>query len=131
MRQEAYSNRIVWYLAIALIIAASLFFVDPIPTAAQSLEEYFQISYGPASFSTDEIHGSELFYATIDVEATCIKNLPILVSKVSITARVVGEHKLSGRVTILNSGYTETIRPFPTREGAISQRICQRFFDPP
>ncbi len=117
MRQKSRSHRIVCYLAITLIIMASLFFVDPITTAAQSLEEYFQINYGPVSFSKDEITGDELFYATINVEAICIKDLPISASQVSVTGRVVGEHKLSGRVTILNSGYTVAINPFPSKEG--------------
>lgn len=117
MRQKSYSRRIVWYLAITVIIVVSFFFIDPIPTAAQSIEEYFQISYGPVSFSKDEINGNEVFYATIGVEVTCIKDLPTSVSKVRVTGRVIGKHKLSDRVTILNSDYTTTINPVPSIEG--------------
>ena len=132
MRQKSYSRRIVWYLAITFIIVVSLFFIDPNPTAAQSVEEYFQISYGPVSFSKDEINGNEPFYATINVEATCIKDLPISASRVRITGRVVGEHKLSDHVAILNANYTITINPFPSKEGytiIINEVVSLQFTD--
>jgi len=69
------------------------------------------------SFSQNEIHGSEVFYATIHGSATCTKDLPVSVSEASITSRVVAEHTMNGTVVTLNSSYTVTIKPFPSKEG--------------
>ena len=107
----------MWRLIIALILAVSLWSISPLPTAAQSVEEYFQISYEPVSFSQNEIHGSEAFQATILGRATCIKDMPVAISEVSINSRVVAEHAVSGTEVTLNSNYTVTVKPFPAKAG--------------
>jgi len=104
-------------LALTLILTLSLWLISPLPTAAQSLGEYFQISYDPVSFSKNEIHGSEVFHATILGRATCSKDLPVSASEASITSRVIAEHAVSGTSVTLNSSYTITIKPFPSKEG--------------
>jgi hypothetical protein len=116
-KQGTYRPRFVWRLIIALILAISLWLISPLPTAAQSVSEYFQIDYDPVSFSQNEIHGSEVFYATIHGSVTCTKDLPASVSEASITSRVVAEDTKNGTVVILNSSYTVTIKPFPSKEG--------------
>lgn len=116
-KQGTYRHRFVWRLIIALILAIPLWLISPLPTAAQSAGEYFQIDYDPVSFSQNEIHGSEVFYATIHGSATCTKDLPVSVSEASITSRVVAEHTMNGTVVTLNSSYTVTMKPFPSKEG--------------
>ena len=107
----------MWRLAIALIMAVSLWTISPLPTAAQNLEEYFQFNYEPVSFSKNEIHGSEVFYATIRGHVTSTKDSPVSVSEASFTSRVVAEHTVSGTRVTLISSYTVTIKPFPSKEG--------------
>ena len=130
MKQKTYWHRIIWRLALALILAVPLWLISPLPTAAQSVAEYFQISYDPVSFSKNEIHGSEVFQATILGRATCTKDLPVPVSEASITSRVVAQHTASGTTVTLNSSYTVTIKPFPSKEGnttEISQVVSLEF----
>ena len=117
MRQKPYWHRLVWGLVIALILAVPLWTINPIPAVAQGVEEYFQISYDPVSFSKNEIHGSDVFYATISGRATCTKDLPVSASEASITSRIVATHTMSGTRVTLNSSYTVTIKPFPSKEG--------------
>jgi len=117
MRQKTYRHRLVWGLVIALILAVPLWTISPLPAVAQSVEEYFQISYDPVSFSKNEIHGSEVFDATIHGRATCTKDLPVSASEAIITSRVVATHTVSGTRVTLNPSYTVTIKPFPSKEG--------------
>ena len=116
-KQGTYRHGFVWRLIIALILAMSLWLISPLPTAAQSVGEYFQLDYDPVSFSQNEIHGSEVFYATVHGSVTCTKDLPASVSEASITSRVVAEDTMNGTVVTLNSSYTVTIKPFPSKEG--------------
>lgn len=117
MKQATYRGRLVWYLIIALISAVSLSLINPASVAAQSMDEYFQISYDPASFSQNQINGNQVFYVTIHGKATCIKDLPLAVSETSITSRIVARHIASGTVVILNPTYTVAINPFPSQRG--------------
>ncbi len=117
MRQKTYGHRFVWHLIIALILAVPIWLLSPLPTTAQGVEEYFQVSYEPVSFSKNEIHGSEVFHATIRGQATATKDLPVPIGEASITSRVVAEHAVSGTGVTLNSSYTVTIKPFPSKEG--------------
>jgi len=130
MRQKTYWHRVVWCLTLTLILAVSFWLISPLPTAAQSLGDYFNISYDPVSFSQNEIQGSEVFYATIVGRATCSKNLPVSASEASITSCVVAEHTVSGARVTLNSSYTVTINPFPSKEGdtiEINQDVPLKF----
>jgi len=108
-------------VAVALILALSLWAFSPLLAAAQSLDEYFQISYDPVSFSKSEINGSEVFHATISGHATCAEDLPMSVNEASITSRVVAEHAVSGARVTLNSSYTVTIKPFPSKQGETAE----------
>jgi len=108
---------ITWRLAIALIMAVSLWLFSPSLTAAQDLSEFFLLSYEPVTFDKSEINGSDVFHATIAGRATCAQNLPMPVSEASITSQVVAEHVTGGTTVILNASYTVTIKPFPSKEG--------------
>ena len=130
MLHESDWRRIVPCLLIALTVAVSFWLVSPFPVVAQSVGEYFQISYDPVSFSKDKIEGSEVFQATIKGRATCTKNLPVSVSKASLTSRIVAEHAVNGTEFTLNSNYTITIEPFPSKEGdtaEINQVVSLQF----
>ena len=106
-----------WHIVIAFVLAILLCLTSSPPAAAQSVEEYFQISYEPVSFSKTEIHGDEVFTATIQGRASCIKDLPMSVSEARITGHVIAEHRVSGTTVTLNSSYTTTIKPFPDKLG--------------
>jgi hypothetical protein len=118
------------YLALTLILTVSLWLISPLPAAALSLADYFQLSYDPVSFSKNEIHGSEAFHATIVGHATCSKDLPVPASEGSITSRIIAEHTVSGASVTLNSSYTISIKPFPSKEGdtiEINQDVPLKF----
>jgi len=130
MTHEAWWHRMVPCLAIALTMAVSFWLVNPLPAVAQSVGEYFQINYDPVSFSKNKIEGSEVFYATIKGRATCTKDLPVPVSGASLTSRIVAEHVVNGTEFTLNSNYTITIEPFPSKEGdtvEINQVVSLQF----
>jgi len=119
--QKIYRRGLAWQLLTALLLALVLSLVSSFPAAAQNLEDYFQLSYEPVSLSKSEIHGSEVFQATIIGRATCNKDLPVSATEASITSRVVAEHKAGGGRVTLNSSYVVTIKPFPSKEGDIAE----------
>ncbi len=107
-------------MIIALILMLCLFPISASPVAAQSVGDYFSISY-QTEFSKTTIQGNESFYVTITGIATNKDELPLAVSKASITSRVIAEHQGSGARVTLNSSYTVTIDPFPSKKGEIAQ----------
>jgi len=132
MRQDFIRLGFIWHVVIALVLAILLCLTSSPPAAAQSVEEYFQISYEPVSFSKTEIHGDEVFTATIQGRASCTKDLPMSVSEARITGHVIAEHRVSGTTVTLNSSYTTTVKPFPDKLGDtidISEVIYLQFPD--
>lgn len=117
MRQKFTRLGAVWHAAIALVTVILLCLISSPPAAAQIAEEYFQISYEPVGFSKTEIHGDEVFYATLQGHATCTKDLPVSVSEARITGKVIAEHTVSGTQVTLNSSYTTIIKRFPYKAG--------------
>ena len=123
-------QKVMRYLALTLILTVSLWLISPLPAAALSLADYFQLSYDPVSFSKNEIHGSEAFHSTIKGRATCSKNLPVPASEGSITSRIIAEHTVSGTSVTLNASYTISIKPFPSKAGdtiEINQDVPLKF----
>lgn len=132
MRRKTYWHRLMWRLAIALILAICLCPISPSLASAQDFnpKDYFQLNYDPVTFSKNEIKGSEVFHATIAGRATCTKDLPMSASEASITSRILAEHIDSKTVVTLNSSYTITIKPFPSKNGdtaEISQVVPLQF----
>ena len=116
MRPDFIRLLALWCVVAAVISAIPI--ISSTPAAAWSAEDYFQISYEPVSYSKTEIHGDEVFYATIEGSATCTNDLPLpLISEARITARVIAEHTESGNKVTLNPSYTTTIEPFPDSAG--------------
>ena len=107
----------VRYGAIAIVLAASLCLINAPRAAAQSIEDYFNISYDPVELSQDAVNGDEIFYATVRGSAICKQDLPLPVSEAVITSRIIAEHEVNGTTEILNSSYTVTIKPFPDEAG--------------
>ena len=120
MRREKFQVGILWRLVIALILALCLVPISPNPVFAQSPSDYFSYSYD-VEFSSTEIEGSEVFYATITVDATCTNDLPLSPSEARSTGRIIAEHQTSGAQVTLNSSYTVTITPFPSNKGETAQ----------
>ena len=128
MKPEVYRCRFIWFLVITLVPLIFLGLLNSPPAAAQSVDEYFQLSYGSANLSQSEINGDGVFYATISGNVTCIKDLPV--SEASITSRVVAENTVNGTVVELNPTYTVTIKHFPSKAGDvvdIKQTVPLRF----
>jgi len=115
----------VYRIVTALILAMVFLLFISIPVTAQSIEDYFRFSYDPVTFSKKEVHGAEVFYATISGRVACIKELPVRPSGAKMTSRVVAEQAVSGdRViyrVILNSSYTVAIDPFPSKRGDVAE----------
>jgi LPXTG-motif cell wall-anchored protein len=130
MRNKFISRGIVLRVANALILAIILCLISSSPASAQLEEEYFQFCYEPVIFSKTEIHGNEVFTATMQGRVTCNDDLPIPVSKARITGHVIAEHVESGTGVTLNSSYTTTIEPFPNKSGdtiAINEAVYLQF----
>ena len=124
-RRPAPEVATVYRIVTASILAMFFLLVISIPAIAQSIEDYFQFNYDPVTFSKKEVHGTEVFYATIRGHVACIKQLPVKVSGAKMTSRVIAEQAVSGeRViyrVILNSSYTVTIDPFPAKQGDVAE----------
>ncbi len=129
--QKAHRHRALERLWASLTLAVALCLIIASPATAQdNLKENFQFSYDPVSFDKSEIHGSEVFHATIAGRVTCTKNLPVSASEASITSRVVAVHTATGTGVTLNSSYTAAIKPFPSKKGEtaeISQAVPLQF----
>jgi len=108
-------------LLIGLILALSLVPNYSSPAVALSIEDYFEISYEPVEFSKTDIHGDEIFYATIKGTATCTNSLPLPVSEAWISGLVTATHQVNGAKVTLNPSYKVTIAPFPNKKGEITQ----------
>ena len=121
MKQHSFNLGFILCLVIALVTAVSLCLIGSPPAAAQSAEDYFQISYEQFSFSKTEIYNSKVFYTTVQAHATCTRDLPLSVNEARITGRVIAEHKVSGTRVTLNSSYSINIKPFPYRAGETAE----------
>ena len=120
VRRRLLQTGVLWRPLIALILALCLIPVCSHPVAALSVDDYFSYSYD-VEFSKVDIEDGEVFYATVEAEATCKKDLPLTVTKANITGRIVAEHRVSGAKVTLNPSYAVTIDPFPNQEGETSQ----------
>ncbi len=119
----------LWLIGMLILVILALI-INPIPVAAQSIGDYFQINYDPVTFSTDKVQGSTVFNVTIKGQATCIQDLPVSVDEAVITVRIMGENMVNRNRVPLNTGYTITIKPFPSKEGEtteINQAIPLQF----
>ncbi len=119
MRRRTFQVGILWRLIIVLILVPCLISISSNPTVALSVDDYFSYSYD-AEFSKTTIQGDEVFLATIEAEATCTNNLLLPAIEALITGRIIAEHQVSGAKVTLNSSYTVTIKPFPSRKGEVT-----------
>ena len=121
MKHNFFKLWVIWCLVIATVTVVPLCLISSPPAAAQSAEDYFQISYEPFVFSKTEIHDVEVFFTTVQAHATCTKDLPLSVNEARITGRVIAEHTVSGAWVTLNSSYSINIKPFPYRAGETAE----------
>ena len=121
MKQNSFKLWVIWCLVIAIVTVVPLCLISSPPAAAQSAEDYFQISYEPFSFSKTEIYDGEVFYTTVQAHAICTRDLPLSVNEARITGRVIAEHKVSGTRVTLNSSYSINIKPFPYMAGETAE----------
>ena len=115
MRRRILSQAAIRNAAIALVLVISLVSIGTSPVAAEE-GDYFEIIYD-FGLSQTEIQGSEVFYATVTGEGTCLETLPVSVSEAKTSFRFVAEPQAAGDSATLNSSYTVTIKPFPYKKG--------------
>ncbi len=118
MRRKFFWLGMAWRLLVALILALCLVPISSSQVAALSVDDYFEITYEPVEFSKTEIHGSEIFSATITVTAARNNNdfpLSLSPSEALITGRIIAEHQTTDAKVTLNSSYTVKISPFPQK----------------
>lgn len=128
-KTKNYSGRSFAIQIIIVLIAAFCLF-EPLSVVAISIKDYFQLNYDPITFSKTKVQGSEIFYIQGRGKASCIKSLPILPNEAKIIGRVVAKHKTTGKIQILNSGYTFLIKPFPKKKSQsyeIKKKIALQF----
>jgi len=129
MKQEIPSKKSIRYLSAALVLALLLVPVSISPTAAQDISEYFDFSYEPVQFVDEyggpktDIYGYETFYAELRGNTTCKQDLPSPYDQLKglrLRFRVIAEHESDGE-RILNSSYTITVEPLPTKAGEFQE----------
>ena len=117
MRRKLFRVGMAWRPLVALILALCLVPITSNPVVALNVTDYFTYSWD-VGFSKTEIHGGEVFYATITVTATRNdKDFPLNLSpsEASLTGSIIAEHRATGAQVTLNSSYTVTISPFPQK----------------
>jgi hypothetical protein len=130
-----YRHIIVWRLLMVTIsLMAFLCLINQSIALAQDLTESFQLDFDPVSFDKTEIHGSEVFHATIVGTLTCTVDLPMSVSEANVTYRVVAVNTTSNMWATLNENYTITMKPVPSKKGEtaeINQSVALQFLAQP
>ncbi|MDD4873933.1 MAG: hypothetical protein PHE15_03025 [Dehalococcoidales bacterium] len=107
---------VLYRLPISFVLAICLFSINTSPALALNVGDYIKIDYSVV-FSQDEITGDETFYMQVTGTAVCIADLPLNVTECYTTGYIIARHKETGGEVILNSGYTQTISPFPSHAG--------------
>jgi hypothetical protein len=121
MRPKTFRHGAGWRPVVVLTLALSLCLMSQSPASAQDLSQNFQFSYEPVTFDKSEIHGSEVFHVTIAGRITCTQALPISASEALLNSQVVAKPAASGTEVTLNSSYTITIKPFPSKKGETAE----------
>lgn len=103
-----------WHLVIALILVAAHVFAAPSSAAAFTIDphDYFDINCC-ATFCDSEVQEDEVFYLLFEGYATCIKDLPLGVDRVEVTASIIAQHLETDARKILNTAHSVAISPFP------------------
>jgi len=129
MMQKVFQLKRACCLLTVVIFTLCLVLPIPSPAFAQSLGDYFSISYG-AEFSKTQVEPGEGFYATITASATCINDLPVAPDEARITGSVVAIHQGDSSQITLNSSYTLNITHFPSHVDdttQVSQTVLLQF----
>lgn len=115
----------------AILTFVALAFAPCQPSTAASLNplDYFSYTY-TITFNQTYVNEGEVFYADLEGVATCTKDAPVHPTEAYIKGRVVGRHLEDQTRVALNSAYSTTISPVPSREGEVitaSQEIALYF----
>ena len=108
-------------LAPSLLLAALACLALAPPALALDLDfdpaDYFQLTFDPITFDKTEVAPGEVFHTTIRGRATCEKDIPLPVSRVTVTLRAVARQALTGASYTIHPGFTIDIDPFPGEAG--------------
>jgi hypothetical protein len=119
-------------LAAALFITIVLSLATVSPALALDLnpQDYFQLTYNPVTFDKSSVSPGEVFHTTLKGRATCIKDLPLPFSEVSIKSQVIARPAAGGADLTLNAAYAIDINPLPKKSGEyydINQSVTLQF----
>lgn len=115
---------VLYRLSIALVLALCVSSFNTTPLMAFTAGDYLSINYS-VSFEPDKVARDKIFYATITGTATCIADLPAIVSEGYITGSIIAVHQESKTEIVLIPEYTLNINPFPTHPGEISEKTIE------
>ena len=105
----------------SLLLAALACLALAPPALALDLDfdpaDYFQLTFDPITFDKTEVAPGEVFHTTIRGRATCEKDIPLPVSRVTVTLRAVARQALTGASYTIHPGFTIDIDPFPGDAG--------------
>jgi len=120
MKRKTFQVGVLRRFIIASVLALCLVLIGSNSAFALSVDDYFSYTQD-IKLSKTQTTGTELFYATVTVDATCTSDLPLSPSEGSVAGRVIATHQVSGNEVTLNSSYTVTIQPFPSTVGETAQ----------
>ncbi len=103
------------------MLGLSAVLASPETSVALSVEEFFSISYD-LKLSANEASAGDSLNVIVTGSAVCKKNLPLSVSSVTASSRIIAENQETGARVTLNSGYTVTLSPFPSTQGQSLQK---------
>ncbi len=103
------------------MLGLSAVLASPKTSVALSVAEYFSVSYD-LKLSATEVNAGDSFNVIVTGSAVCKKNLPLTVSSVTASSRIIAENQDTGTRITLNSGYSVTLSPFPSSQGQSLER---------
>ena len=111
------STRTLLHLALFFFVALVVNLTTAYRVQAQSIDQFFQLSFSIIGPSQTEVTGSQIFTVKVTGAAITKQNLPIAPSEARITGQIVAQNNSTGAEAILNPSYVVTIKPFPSKQG--------------
>jgi hypothetical protein len=116
--------------ALLIVITLSLTIASPALALDLNPSDYFKFNFAPTAFSKISVSAGESFNAVIKGSADCTKDLPLPISEITITSRVIARPAAGGADLVLNPQYIINIKPLPNKAGEsfeINQTVILQF----
>jgi hypothetical protein len=131
MKKNRFLNSIL-RTAAALLMVLTLSLTAASPALALDLNpsDYFQFNFAPTAFSKSSVSAGEPFNAVIKGSADCTQDLPLPITEITITSKVIARPAAGGADMVLNPQYVINIKPLPNKAGesfGINQIVALQF----